>query len=333
MNTTTQSRDLLLPLVTPRVARSGEWLDGVYARIVFSHLTEPGDTEAGQLTGMLGYREVLDLIQQPEPVERIQERLVALGVLMHDADIAAAVKRWLPRLNFKSIDDTLAVAASKGIHVITEYDSQWPEGFFRLGSESPHVLWVHGNIDALNSGQSTVAIVGARAATSYGEHVAMELAADLATDHIIVSGAAYGIDGAAHRACLAAGGTTVAYLAGGCDRPYPMGHAQLIERVTAKGAVVSEVPPGSAPTKWRFLARNRLIAAHGDATVVVEAGFRSGSLNTAGHADSLGKPLGAVPGPITSAASAGAHRLIQEFGAKLIISADDVRKLTGKEED
>ncbi len=173
-----------------------------------------------------------------------------------------------------------------------------------------------------------VALVGARAASAYGEHVAMELSAGLARCGVaVISGAAYGIDGAAHRAALAAGGVTVALLAGGVDRPYPAGHTALLDRIAASGAVVGEVPCGAAPTKWRFLQRNRLIAALADATVVVEAGQRSGSLNTAGHAAQLGRPLGAVPGPITSAASAGCHRLLREFDARCVTSADEVIEL------
>jgi DNA processing protein len=145
----------------------------------------------------------------------------------------------------------------------------------------------------------------------------------------VVSGGAYGIDGAAHRAALAVGGLTVALLAGGADRAYPVGHSQLIGRIAEDGVVVSEVPCGSTPTKWRFLQRNRLIAALTSATVVVEAGWRSGSLNTAAHASALSRGLGAVPGPITSAASAGTHRLLREFGAECITSAADVRELLG----
>ncbi|GAA1691666.1 hypothetical protein GCM10009808_05820 [Microbacterium sediminicola] len=175
-----------------------------------------------------------------------------------------------------------------------------------------------------------VSIVGARAATEYGEHVAGQLASGLGGHGVaVVSGAAYGIDGAAHRGALAAGGMTIALLAGGVDRPYPSGHSDLIERICAGGAVMSEVPPGTAPTKWRFLARNRMIAALGQATVVVEAGWRSGSLNTAHHAATLGRPLGAVPGPVTSAASAGCHRLLRELDAICVTSADDARELIG----
>jgi DNA processing protein len=245
--------------------------------------------------------------------------------MMDPQDLDDGLKRWRPRYSIQSTERSIALATRSGIHVLTNWDEQWPEGFDRLGSAAPHALWVRGDVEVLHL--QGVAIVGARAATSYGEHVAQELAADLAQHHLIVSGAAYGIDGAAHRAALAVGGKTVAYLAGGSDRPYPAGHANLIERIAAAGAVVSEVPPGSAPTKWRFLARNRLIAAHADAVVVVEAGYRSGSLNTAGHAVSLGVPLGAVPGPVTSAASAGCHRIIQEMDGTLITSAADIEKM------
>jgi DNA processing protein len=158
----------------------------------------------------------------------------------------------------------------------------------------------------------------------------MEISAELVAHGItIVSGAAYGIDGAAHRAALSAGGRPVALLAGGADRPYPAGHAELIGRIAGSGAVVSEVPCGSPPTKWRFLQRNRLIAALAGATVVVEAGARSGSLNTASHAAALGRPLGAVPGPVTSAASVGCHRILREYDARCVTSADDVLELLG----
>ncbi len=143
----------------------------------------------------------------------------------------------------------------------------------------------------------------------------------------IVSGGAYGIDGMAHRAALASDGTTIAFLAGGIDRFYPLGHESLLTRIAQTGAVVSELPCGAAPTKWRFLQRNRLIAAASQATVVLEAGIRSGSLNTAGHAAALGRPLGAVPGPVTSPASAGCHRLLREFDAMCVVDADQMAEL------
>src|SRR5690606_23806686 len=137
----------------------------------------------------------------------------------------------------------------------------------------------------------------------------------------------YGIDGMAHRAALASGGQTIAFLAGGVDRFYPSGHDALLTRIVECGAVVSELPCGSQPTKWRFLQRNRLIAAAGRATVVIEAGWRSGSLNTAGHAAALGSPRGAVPGPVTSAASAGCHRLIRDFDAICVTTPAEMAEL------
>jgi DNA processing protein len=144
-----------------------------------------------------------------------------------------------------------------------------------------------------------------------------------------VSGGAYGIDGTAHRAALASRGITVAILAGGLDRFYPSGHEQLLTRIIERGVVIAEVPPGTTPTKWRFLLRNRLIAAFSGATVVVEAGWRSGSLNTANHAGTLGRPLGAVPGPVTSAASSGCHRLLRENAAVCVTDADEMAELAG----
>jgi DNA processing protein len=143
----------------------------------------------------------------------------------------------------------------------------------------------------------------------------------------VVSGGAYGIDGMAHRSAIASQGTTVAFLAGGVDRFYPLGHESLLTRIADTGAVVSELACGAAPTKWRFLQRNRLIAAASDATVVLEAGMRSGSLNTAGHAAALGRSLGAVPGPVTSPASAGCHRLLREYDAVCVVDAAQMAEL------
>ncbi|RXZ42420.1 DNA-processing protein DprA, partial [Agromyces binzhouensis] len=196
-----------------------------------------------------------------------------------------------------------------------------------LGAHAPLALWVRGRPAALTESPS-VALVGARAATGYGEHVAIEASAGLVDrGFAVVSGGAYGIDGTAHRSALAAGGTTVAFLAGGVDRFYPAGHETLLGRVVETGAVVSELACGAAPTRWRFLQRNRLIAAAAGATVVLEAGMRSGSLNTAGHAAALGRPLGAVPGPVTSPASAGCHRLLREFDAVCVTDAAQMAEL------
>ncbi len=272
-----------------------------YAVVVWSHLTEPGDGVAGRLVAQLGALSALRLVMGSRGDET--------GTASDD-ELLAGRKRWMPRLTADATSHALRVAAVTGITILTRADPEWPVQLDDLGDHAPLCLWVRGDPAKLRMPTPGVALVGARAATSYGEHVTLELAADLAGGGIpVVSGGAYGIDGAAHRAAIAAGGLTIALLAGGADRAYPAGHTELISRIAHVGVVASEAPCGSAPTKWRFLQRNRLIAALSSATVVVEAGWRSGSLNTAAHAVSLSRRLGAVPGPITSAASAGTHRL------------------------
>ena len=320
-----QARNLLAPLVPGEL--DDERARRLYAAHTWSWLTEPGDGVAGRLVAALGHEAALN-----EVIAGGRDGVAKDAASIGEKEWADARARWLPRLDPDGVRQALEIARRAGLSLLTSEDAGWPAGLEDLGPHAPMLLWVRGDAGALTRTPRSVALVGARAATAYGEHVAIELAADLVGHGVsIVSGAAYGIDGAAHRAALAAGGTTVALLAGGVDRPYPTGHSQLIERVAATGAVVSEVPCGTAPTKWRFLARNRLIAALADATVVVEAGMRSGSLNTAGHAATLARPLGAVPGPVTSAASAGCHRLLREFDARCVTSADDVRELLGAE--
>ncbi|MET0734028.1 MAG: DNA-processing protein DprA [Microbacterium sp.] len=310
-----------LALVAPVDGWEAEQVVEQYARVVWSHLTEPGDGVAGRLVTELGAAAAL---------RRITAGAVGAIAGLSGSETAKGRSRWMPRLSAEAIDVSLRIARTAGVRLVTPDAAVWPAQLDDLGEHAPLCLWVRGDPAILTRLRPSVALVGARAATSYGDHVAMDLAADLAGSGVpIVSGAAYGIDGAAHRAALAVGGTTVALLAGGAERPYPVGHSGLIERIASSGLVVSEVPCGSAPTKWRFLQRNRLIAALADATVVVEAGWRSGSLNTAGHAATLSRALGAVPGPVTSAASAGAHRLFREFGAHCITSGDDVRELLG----
>lgn len=296
-----------------------------YACVAWSCLVEPGDGGAGRLIAALGPVRALEVALAGQIGASMAE---SIGLTARETRDALA--RWSPRMDQGSVDAAFTSAARVGATLITPDDDGWPAGLRDLDMHAPVCLWARGTPAALDQIAPSLAVVGARAATGYGEHVAMELSAELAGRGVrIVSGAAYGIDGAAHRAALAAEGSTLALLAGGVDRAYPAGHTDLLARIAASGAVVSEVPCGSAPTKWRFLQRNRLIAAISDATVVVEAGWRSGSLNTAGHAADLGRPLGAVPGPITSAASAGCHRLLREFDARCITSADDAAELLG----
>ncbi|OZB79964.1 MAG: DNA protecting protein DprA [Microbacterium sp. 13-71-7] len=292
--------------------------------MIWSLITEPGDGVAGAVVAALGPTEALDVVAggYGGSAESSGEERPAAGALREGR------RRWAPRLDPEPHLGGLRAAARLGVRLLLPSDPEWPASAADLGAHAPLALWLRG--DPIAPAGGGVAVVGARASSNYGEHVAGEFAGELAAEgRVIVSGGAYGIDGTAHRAALRAGGTTVAVLAGGVDRPYPSGHAQLFQRIEASGALVSEVACGVAPTRWRFLARNRLISALSAATVVIEAGQRSGSLNTAGHAAALGRPLGAVPGPITSTASAGCHRLLRDYDARCITSVADVRELLG----
>lgn len=304
----------------------GEAVADCLARAAWTVIAEPGDAVAGALIDALGAPEALSFALDDSASVRSTGHV--------DARAARALKegraRWRPRATPKAVRDALRAAVDVDARLVVPGDPSWPEALGDLGPHAPSALWVRGRAELLVH-EPRVSMVGARAASGYGEHVAAELAGDLATTGaLIVSGGAYGIDGAVHRAALGVRGATVAFLAGGVDRVYPAGHHRLLQQIAEEGALVSEPPCGTAPTKWRFLARNRLIAALGQATVVVEAGWRSGSLNTAGHAAALGRPLGAVPGPVTSASSAGCHRLLREYDAQCVTSAREVRELWGQ---
>lgn len=302
------------------------------ARIVLAALAEPGDGVMGRLLAALGAEPLLAVVAGGDDAAALVGAAGSVGAELGAREAASALARWRPRLDAERIAFEVRQAARVGAQLLVPGDVAWPAPLDELEAHAPLVLWVRGALDA-PAEASSIALVGARAASRYGEQVAIESAAGLVDRGCtIVSGGAYGIDGAAHRSALASGGTTVAYLAGGIDRFYPAGHAELLGRIAEHGAVVSEVPPGSAPTKWRFLMRNRLIAAASLATVVIEAGHRSGSLNTAGHAASLGRPLGAVPGPVTSPASAGCHRLLREYDAVCVTDAAQMAELAGIDE-
>ncbi|WP_308464970.1 DNA-processing protein DprA [Rathayibacter soli] len=309
----------------------GEERAALVARAAWSGIAEPGDGTAGSLIATIGPSLALRSVLEGWPADRV------LGIMReHDLDsaatvkpeLAAAVKRWQPRLKSAEVLHALEQAARVGAALVAPNDPGWPGGLHDLGRHSPIALWLRGKSAVCARLERSIALVGARAASGYGEQVTMDASAGLAErGFAIVSGAAYGIDGMAHRAALAADGVTVAFLAGGVDRFYPSGHDALLSRIVAAGAVISEVPCGAAPTKWRFLQRNRLIAASASATVVVEAGRRSGSLNTAGHAAALGRPLGAVPGPVTSPTSAGCHRLIRDYDAICVTTVEEMSEL------
>lgn len=299
-----------------------------FARAVLGIVAEPGDGVLGRVIAAIGAPAIAEHLLARGTAERLSGLVVEAGDDLDAREATAGLDRWRPRLEHGEFVRSLAQAARVGARFVVPGDPWWPAPVDELGAHAPIGLWVRGRPDALASAQPTIALVGARAATGYGEHVTLEASAGLVDRGFsIVSGGAYGIDGMAHRAALASDGTTVAFLAGGVDRFYPLGHESLLTRIAETGAVVAELPCGAAPTKWRFLQRNRLIAAASEATVVLEAGIRSGSLNTAGHAAALGRPLGAVPGPVTSPASAGCHRLLREFDAVCVVDADQMAEL------
>jgi DNA processing protein len=248
-------------------------------------------------------------------------------------------RRTEARRQIDCAEEDLDVLERMGGRLITADDAEWPLLAFnsfrgvtdrlRPQAHEPMVLWAVGPARLGVVSDRAAAVVGTRAATAYGECVAADLAAGLATrDAAVVSGAAFGIDGAAHRAALAADGVTVAVLAGGIDVPYPAAHAAMLQRVRDLGLVISEYPPGERPARHRFLTRNRLVAGLAGATVVVEAGARSGAANTAAWARALGRNVCAVPGPVTSSASVGCHALLRE-GALVVTRTEDVIELIG----
>jgi DNA processing protein len=273
---------------------------------------------------------LVDRVGPVEAAERVRRGQVD-GSLAH---------RTKARREIDRAADDLEWLARRGGRLITPDDDEWPIlAFAAFGGDAvaarpqgrpPLVLWAMGPARLDETAQRAAAVVGTRAATGYGEQVAADLAAGLAEQEVaVVSGGAYGIDGAAHRAALAADGVTVAVLAGGLDIPYPAGHSALLHRIGGNGLLVTEYPPEVRPARHRFLTRNRLVAAFAGAAVVVEAGLRSGAANTAAWARVLGRVVGAVPGPVTSSASTGCHALLRA-GAEVVTRAADVVELVGR---
>lgn len=300
---------------TPLTGAVGEADEELVARAFLSRVLEPGDEVGGRWVRELGPLEV---------VRRLRGRGAALpGVSGRRWDgLRARAAGADPRRD-------LDTAARAGTRFVAPGDPEWPRQLDDLGDARPIGLWVRGRPSLRMWALRSVAVVGARACTPYGAHMAAALAAGLAErGWVVVSGGAYGIDGAAHRGTLGAGGATVAVLACGVDRPYPRGHTELINRIAEQGLVVGELPPGDHPTPSRFVLRNRVIAALTAGTVVVEAAHRSGSLVTARAAQRLGRHTMGVPGPATSALSAGVHELLRG-DAVLVTDAAEVVELVG----
>lgn len=343
------SRDLtaLQDRPAPRGAPSESAIEADrLARLALNHAVEPADPQIGRLLELHSPIAVLAAIRadqlpdlDPDPArhDRLSDRCTGLRLRLEPGRVEAGI----------------AAAEAVCARFITPADASWPTRLDDLGQQRPIGIWAIGswgdppdepaNPTTDQSSESNPAltgsdrgspastaemlsIVGARACTGYGSYVAGALGAELASAGMaVVSGAALGIDAAAHRGALAVGGPTIAVLACGIDRVYPRAHEVLLRAIAERGAVLSELPPGAVPTRFRFLHRNRIIAALGVGTVVVEAAHRSGSLVTARLAAELGRVVMAVPGPVTSDQSAGAHELIRD-GATLVVGAPQVRE-------
>ncbi|MFF6916759.1 DNA-processing protein DprA [Streptomyces sp. NPDC012466] len=294
---------------------AGEPDDDLLGRVLLTRVIEPGDEIGGRWVRESGVGGV---------VRRLREGgATPPGV---------SAKRWagmVARAEAARPHRDLEAARAAGVRFVCPGGAEWPGQLDDLGDARPLGLWVRGRPSLRMWALKSVAVVGARACTEYGAHMAATLAAGLAEQGwVVVSGGAYGVDGAAHRGALGAGGATVAVLACGVDRPYPRGHTQLISRIAEQGLVVGELPPGDHPTPSRFILRNRVIAALTRGTVVVEAAHRSGSLVTARAAQRLGRHTMGVPGPATSGLSAGVHELLRGEAA-LVTDVADVVELVG----
>lgn len=288
------------------------------ARVALNRMGEPGNPRMAAMVAEHGAGSLYDMLRNERDIENLL------------TDGAARLAEIEP-------ERELTRAERLGIRFVIPGDAEWPSGVDDLlGVESLHDrggvplgLWVKGPLTLDSLGES-LAIVGSRSSTTYGDTIAQELGAAVGrTGHAIVSGAAFGIDIAGHRGALAEDAPTVAVLACGVDKIYPKAHAGLLARLAEQGAIVSEAPPGCAPQRIRFLARNRIIAALSQGTVVVEAAIRSGALNTANWAGRLNRLVMGVPGAVTSASSAGVHARIRDGSMTLVTSGRDVLELIG----
>lgn len=313
------------------------------ARAALTRLVEPGDALAVHAVAALGPERALALLTGREAIQPAERDLLAEHAGAPETLArrwAAGLARWAPRAaRLDPVRDLVALHRLGGGLLIPE-DGAWPAALDDLGEAAPLGLWFRGS-GTLPPASRALAVVGSREATAYGRAVTARIAAHAVQQGVcVVSGGAYGIDGAAHRAALqapvdAAGSghpgvpPTLAVLAGGLDRFYPAGHEELLRAVMDAGLLVSEMPPGASPTRYRFLQRNRVIAALAGAVLVVEARWRSGAQNTAGHAFGLGREVGAVPGPVTSPSSAGCHRLLQQTPARLVATEQEALDLLG----
>ena len=291
--------------------------DEQIARAELTWLAEPRDELLGALVRASGAAEAMALIRA--------------GRLPDDAGLTAnpgwkrAMARWDAALERVPPRGEVERALGGRFRLVYPGCAEWPGGLDGLGDAAPVALWVTGVADLGFSCLWSVAVTGARAATAYGAYLGSEFGGSLADQGwTVVSGASFGVDASAHRGALGADGVTIAVAAGGLDEPYPAAHSDLFDAITARGAVVSEAPPGARVSRLRFEARHRVIAALATGTVIIEAGSRSGAMTAARHARDLRRPVMAMPGPVTSDLSSGCHELIQRRQAVLVTCAGDV---------
>ncbi|MFJ6014583.1 DNA-processing protein DprA [Streptomyces sp. NPDC092952] len=288
------------------------------ARAALTRIVEPGDERGGRWLRECG---AVELVRRLTGTDGAAERLGGMT--------PKRLAGYRLRAERAEPERDLAAITALGGRFVCPGDREWPSQLDDLGDVRPTGLWVRGPRDLRLWALRSVAVVGARACTPYGSHMAAGLGAGLAElGWVVVSGAAFGVDGAAHRGALAVGGATAAVLACGVDVPYPRGHAELIGRIAEQGLVIGELPPSDHPTRGRFIQRNRVIAALTRGTVVVEAEYRSGSLVTARCAQRLGRLSMGVPGPATSGLSAGVHELLRGE-AVLVTDASEIVELVG----
>jgi DNA processing protein len=290
--------------------------DDLRSRVIWHALVEPGDRIAGSLRIELGSSVAL---------QKFLDNDTSSTNHLSTEELAVAYERWRPRYYVGMAEAIIARAKGLDIQVLLPSDSDWPTRLNDLSTFSPALLWYRGHLDSFSKLERTLGIVGSRVVSGYGQKITAQVAA-LAVNEgaTVVSGGALGVDAVAHRASLSQSGTTVAVMAGSLDNLYPAGNWQLFDEIGSRGLLISEMVPGSKPTRWRFLQRNRLIAALSEAVVVTEAGWRSGSINTVNHANELGRQVFAIPGPITSPTSAGCNRIIREQLAEILIDVDDL---------
>ena len=301
------------------------------ARVALTWIAEPGHRTVWSMVRADGAAATLD-------------RLLSGDI--PDASLRAAVITKANIADPRRVAETAVRRAERfGARIVTPADDEWPvrvEALATLEVDAPgrvnqHVrpplcFWVRGSGSLGAALDRSVAIVGARAASSYGTHVTTDLAYEMVENGwTVVSGGAYGIDSADHQAALAGDGRTVAVLACGVDKPYPVGNTTMFERIIASGLLVSEWPPGAEPLRHRFLIRNRVIAAATAGTVVVEAAARSGAMQTMSRVFALRRPGMIVPGPVTAAMSGGCHeRLRNHPDATLVTGVPHVLEAVGQ---